>query len=139
MSSFAAALVVATQAVWPLTGDGQIPDGLHYDEQGALVQPYAVVYRGGAAAFDGSLAPSDLDGDSFPIAQITYIGATPDQAEALRVKIRAGVLGQLLDLGGGRKAGPVRMDTEQPTRRDDDVTPHLHYAVDLFRAFTTTS
>lgn len=119
------AFLAAVSAIWPRVGDASAPAD--------VTLPYAVVYPLDAA-FDGSM--SDLDADADPITQITYVGATREQAQWLRDKVRTDLLGQFLVVSG-RRVGPVRIQAERPVLQDRDVTPHLMYAIDRYRAWST--
>lgn len=133
----ATAFHAAVVALWPLTGDAKVPTAdLEYDENGLLRKPYAVVYPLDASEFDGSLAAADVQGDAWPLTQVTYVGASRSHADQVRDRIRTGLAGVYLTVAG-RKVGPVRLEQQLPTRRDDTVTPALFYAVDIFRTYTT--
>lgn len=108
-------------------GDGQAPAG---DDM-----PYAVVYS--IPDFSRSGPWSDGQADTVHQIQITYVGETREQASQLADKGRAvmaagvavpGRRVSLVDLapGGG---GSVE--------RDDDSSPPLFYAVDIYRIYTT--
>lgn len=130
----AEAFLLLLRQAWDLVGDSIAPEGIEVDDQKRLVRPYAVLYPQGSGAFDGSI--SDPDTDAWPVVQVTYVGRDRAQADALRDRCRVDVIGALLAVDG-RQVGPVRIDHELPTRRDDDVTPHVFYAVDLYRTFST--
>lgn len=131
------AFLAAVRDLWSLVGDGHEPDeGLKFSAGGLLLSPYCVVHGGDTSAFDGSLDPTDLDSDAWPIVQVTYIGGSRAHADTLRDLVRAGLLGQYLDIAG-RKAGPVRLELERRVQRDEKVQPALYYAIDQYRTYTT--
>lgn len=123
-------------AVWPLAGDAAKPDGVEHDEDGGAIDPYCVVYPLGSGEFDGSMAAADLQGDAWPVTQVTYVGRTRDHADQLRALGRAGVLGQA-PVVTGRTVQPLQLDQELQVRRDDSVTPRLFYAIDRYRCYST--
>ncbi|MGZ4638676.1 MAG: hypothetical protein ACXV2J_06420 [Actinomycetes bacterium] len=125
-----AALLAAVEAAWPRVSLVQV--------SGDRTLPYAVVYPLGSGLFDGSLTAGDEQADVWPLWQVTSVGAGAEQAEDLRDRIRAALLGQYL-LVDGRKVGPIRLEDEQPVQLDTDVTPHVQYAVDRFRVYSTPS
>lgn len=130
------AVLALVRAAWALVGDAQAPAGLTYDAKGLLISAYAVVYPIGSATFDGSLDGSDGQGDAWPITQVTYVGRTREQADALRSKVREQLLGQAVTVNG-RRVGPVELDVELAVTRDDDVRPPVFYAIDRYRCYST--
>jgi hypothetical protein len=126
------------RTAWPLVGDCETPAGLTYDSNHALIVAYLIVYPLGSPTFDGSLAPGDEQSIAWPSTQVTAVGRDRNQAGWLRDKARAVLLGSYLT-AAGRRVGPMRLRDEQPVERDDDVTPHLFYAVDRYRAVSTTA
>ncbi len=135
-SPHSAAFLSVLTATGEKVGDGTAPDGLTYDTEGRLVRAYAVVYVLGSAVFDGSVKAGEEQADAWPTIQVTSNGATRAQAEWLRDKLRAALLNQQLQVTG-RRVGPVLLLDEQGVRPDYDVTPHVFYAVDRFRAYST--
>jgi hypothetical protein len=137
-SPHTAAVLALIKTAWALVGDGVAPDGLTRDADGRLIQPYVVLYPLGTPRFDGSLGPGDEQSDAWPAVQLTSVGSSREQAEWMRDKTRTALLGQYLTVIG-RRVGPLRLLDEQAVTRQDDVTPHLYFAVDRFRAFSTPS
>jgi hypothetical protein len=129
------AFLAAARALWPNSVTGaRVGDAIAPAD---TTLPYAIAYPLGSATFDGSLDTADLDGDAWPLWQITSVGGTREQAEFLRDKFRA-LLGTYLTVAG-RRVGPIRLDDEQAVQIDKDVTPHLFYAVDRLRLYSTPS
>lgn len=123
------------KSFWTLTGDAQKPADVEYDDQG-LVDAYAVAYPIGAQEFDGSMAAEDVQGDCWPLTQVTYVGRTRDHADQLRTHVRNQLLGQAPTVAG-RLVGPLRLDSELPVRRDEDAQPPVFYAIDRYRCYST--
>lgn len=122
------AFLDAVKALWSRVGDAQAPAD--------VTLPYCIVYPLGSATFDGSNLAADLDADAFPLYQVTSVGGTREQAEFMRDKVRDGLLGTSLTVSG-RRVGPVRLEDEQSVQVDFQVTPHLLYAVDRMRVYST--
>ncbi len=96
--------------------------------------PYAVLYPAGSGRLDGP--QSDVHADAQQVVQVTSVGESREQAEALSDRVRAAML-DARPAVAGRYVQDVQLDASQPVRRDDDVRPALWYAVDLFRLWTT--
>lgn len=63
--------------------------------------------------------------------QTTCVGATVEQAQLLAGKVDA-ALREKRPVISGRETGFVRKDFSSPARRDDDVSPAVFYAVDVW-------
>jgi hypothetical protein len=118
------ALLAALRAAHPSVG--------HATGAG-LTAPYAVLYPAGTGPLGGPVGDPHADADS--TAQLTCVGATAEQAEWLADLLRPVLLGPLTITG--RRLMQSWLETSQPVRRDDDVTPALFYAVDQARYLTT--
>lgn len=123
------ALLQALRAAHPAVGDARGTD----DDGLALPLPYAVLYPAGPGRLDGPLGDQHADADS--LAQLTCVGGTRDSAEWLADKLRPVLLGPLTI--AGRRLMQSWIETSQPIRRDDDVTPPLFLAVEQARYLTT--
>lgn len=97
--------------------------------------PCVVLYPGGLNELNGPV--SDSHADAAPIMQITSVGATVDQTEWARDKAAVALLDGAITVAGRAHAQPPVLEASQPVRRDDDVTPPVFYAVDLYRLSTT--
>ena len=137
-----AAVQAICEALSPVryAGDSDVPSQVK-DSKGVVdpaKMPYAVVYPLGSSSFDGSMALDDLDSDAFPTSQVTFVGASREQADWLRDQVRPQILGTYLTISD-RKVGPVRLHAETPSDKDTTVTPYLFWCVDQYRAFSTPS
>lgn len=64
--------------------------------------------------------------------QTTSVASTVEQARWAAEKVHGALLDAVLTISG-RATWPVRHETSRPIERDDDVTPPLMYAVDVWR------
>lgn len=109
-----------------LVGDHVAPDGASF--------PYAVLYSLDLVEVDGDLRDVNVTGwTSF---QVTSVGETREQAQALSDRLRALLEGQKLS-GTGFVLGPWRIVLAGRVDRDDDVKPPLFYAIDVIEVFTS--
>jgi hypothetical protein len=89
---------------------------------------------------DGLVAPDavPLTGDSDVIdawAYVHCVGADPQAARAARAvsgRVRTAVLNKTLVVAG-RECAPIRHDSGQPPRRDEDLGPAVMDLVDVYR------
>lgn len=118
-------LLAVLRTAWARVGDGVAPAD--------TTLPYAVLYPAGSGLLDGP--SSDPHADRPGLYQITCVGGTREQAEALADLLRPVALG----LSGitGRKVMQAWLETSQPVRRDDSTDPPLYYAADQVRVLTT--
>lgn len=96
---------------------------------------YAVVWPGLSLLEGGTLA--DPNADAVQTIQVSYIGKTAEQADALRDRGRTAVLARGAITVTGRTVGLVELSDSQIVRRDDDVTPPLYLSVDRYDIHTT--
>lgn len=97
---------------------------------------YAVVYPGLTGPTDGPVSATSWD--AVQGWQVTYVGKSADQADAIRDRGRLALLGRVLTVTG-RATEPVDLSDSTNVSRDADVQPPLFYAVDRYRARTTPS
>ena len=98
-------------------------------------------FRGYAVVFPGQTGPTEgpADARSFDARQgwqVTCVGATAEQADAIRDRVRGALLGARLSVIG-RWFDPVDLSDSSNVARDDDVSPALFYAVDRYTARST--
>ncbi len=117
-------------------GDGDVPAEVKGDKGNVAQYPYCVVYPLGSSTFDGPLSRDQLDADAWPTTQVTFNGATREQAAWLQDQVRPRIVGTFLQVAG-RSVGPVRLHMELPASRDTTVTPYVYWAVDQYRAFSS--
>lgn len=127
-------LLAALQSAWALVGDGVAPEGVTYNNDGLLVAPYAVLYRGGPGVLDGPVSDPHADGQ--PLYQLTCVGRDPNQAEALADRLRPVLLAR--HAVTGLVVMQAVLETSQPVRRDDSTTPPLFYLADQVRYLLTS-
>ena len=109
-------------------GDGQVPDDQTF--------PYAVLYVL-RPSFDGPLGDRWADQDL--TVQITSVGGTREQAQALQDRLRAAALTDPIAIDA-RVVINRQLVLAEPIRRDDALgSPLLFYAVDQIRISTTPS
>lgn len=133
----AKAVLTALRAAWTYVGDGQAPDPLPpTDSQGRLTAPYAVLYRAGTGPLNTGPV-GDPHADGAPLLQLTCVGATPEQADALADKLRPTLLAR--PTLTGQRVMQVSLETSQPVRRDDSTAPPVFYAADQARYLVTPS
>ena len=117
-----AAVKAALQAAGLTAHDGEVPAGASL--------PYVVLY-----ADQGQASSTRFDAASDRRAfrvQTTSVGGTVEQARWAAEKVQAALLDARLTIPG-RATWPLRQETSRPIARDDDVTPPLFYAVDVWR------
>jgi hypothetical protein len=66
---------------------------------------------------------------------IHSVGITADQAQHVAELVYAQLLGVVLAIDG-RKCWPIRSVVSRPLQIDRDVTPAVHYSVDVFELTT---
>ena len=66
---------------------------------------------------------------------IHSVGQTPEQAQLLAERVYAQLLGAKLTIAG-RVCRPMRSVVSRPIQVDRDVTPVMHYSVDVFELTT---
>lgn len=119
------ALLLALRAAHPRVGDAAAPAD--------TTLPYAVLYPFGSGRLNGPVGDQHADADS--TVQLTCVGSTREQTEALMDRLRPVLLGPLTVTG--RRVMQAWIETSQPVRRDDDLTPPVFYAADQARYLTT--
>lgn len=97
--------------------------------------PYTFVGWTGGGLLDGPVGAPDDDGE-MPI-QVTYVGTGPEQAEWMRDRGRAALVGRETITVEGRLVWRVSLEMSQTSQRDNTVQPPLFYAVDRCRIYTT--
>ena len=101
--------------------DGSVPNDPTY--------PYVVLYGDqGAAEPNAYTEASTLR--RFRV-QTTTTAVDQAQARALAERVETALL-DVRPTVAGRKCGPIRKETSQLVRRDDDVDPAVFYAVDIW-------
>lgn len=92
--------------------------------------PYVVVYLTAGGEVDGTMSGSDDDSDLR--IQTTSVGSGVEQALWVTDKVRAALDGATLTVAD-RAVQRVRLLTASSgVRRDEDVTPPVFYAVDVW-------
>lgn len=95
--------------------------------------PYVVVYSNQGMPENASMADvSDWQHFSF---QTTVVAQTQGQARLLADRVQSALLDKRPTVVG-RSVGRLSKTSSQPVRRDDDVSPPVFYAVDVW-ALTT--
>jgi hypothetical protein len=90
---------------------------------------YVVLYPDSGLPEDTGL---DLDADQVEmLLQATYVGTTVEQALWVAERVRARLVNATPTVAG-RVCWPLSIQVSQPLRRDDDVTPPLYFAVDVY-------
>lgn len=119
-----------------LAGDCARPDGAGFpdDDTSQPFIPYVVLYPGIIPGIDGPV--SDPYADTQSEYQVTAVGQTADQARWAADKARDILLTHPLTVPG-RDVQLVGWSNGRPAQRDDDVTPPLHYAIDLYEIHST--
>lgn len=97
---------------------------------------YAVVWPGSSMPQGGSACDPFEDVDqSF---QVTSVGKTAEQADAIRDRVRAALDPKgAVTITGTRDVAVLRWRDGQAVQRDDKETPPLFYAVDRYTATTS--
>lgn len=118
------------------TGDGGKADdgGYPADDSTAQFVPYLVVHTGVVITISGPVG--DPFADTSSEYQITSIGETAAQARALADKARAVILPARLTVPD-RHVQLIEWGPSQPAERDDDLTPPLYYAIDIYTIDST--
>jgi hypothetical protein len=119
-----------------LVGDGIRPAGGGFpgDDPTQDFVPYAVLYQGVTTDIDGPV--SDPNADTASEYQVTSIGVTRPQASFVADKARHAMLEQTLTVTG-RCVQLVEWTQGRNAERDDDVTPPLFYAIDIYTISTS--
>jgi hypothetical protein len=131
------AVVSLLEAAGLLVGRGVQPAGAGWQgEPGRSAhRPYVVLYPAPGLT-DGTL------GDTYAYldytVQATCVGATQQAAERVMDAAKTALVGARLTLAN-RASYAVQALLEQPARRDDQVTPPVHYSVAQFRVRTQTA
>ena len=97
--------------------------------------PYVVLYPSGLSRLDGPM--SDMHADARPVMQVTSVGSTVEQVEWARDKAAQALLAGTVTIAGRVLCAAVELETSQPVQRDDDVSPPLFFAADIYRFHTT--
>lgn len=123
-------------AVPVLTGDGQRPAGGGFpgEDSSQPFVPYAVVFQGVTSRIDGP--SSDPDADVTEEYQVTAIGVTRASASVIADKAKQALLNTALTVPG-RTVQLVEWVLGRPAERDDDVTPPLFSAIDIYAISTS--
>jgi hypothetical protein len=100
---------------------------------------YAVLWPGSSTP-DGEGSPAAPNEDVAQSFQVTYVGKTAEQADALRDRGRTALAAKsAVKVEGARAVLSVVFRDGQQVRRDDDTTPTVFYAADRFTALTSPS
>lgn len=120
-------------------GYGERPIGAGWQADSPTINTtftgYAVVWSGMTLLEGGTMA--DPNADAVQTVQVTYVGKTAEQADALRDRGRAAVLTRGNITINGRTVGLVELSDAMAVRRDDDVHPPLYMSVDRYDIHTT--
>ena len=106
-------------------GDGQAPADTSY--------PYAVLYPLDESDRDGDLAQTDVTG--WWEFQITAVGETRMQAEALADRLKEWLRSEAPPTLAGYTAGPWRLGVSIPFDRDDKPQPPEFYSAHTLEIF----
>ena len=130
------AIIAALSAAPILTGDGIRPAGGGFpaDDPSQPFVPYAVVFQSITSLIDGPL--DDPNADVVAEYQVTSIGVTRASASFIADKAKATLLNTPLTVPG-RTVQLVEWVLGRPAERDDDVTPPLFYAIDIYSISTS--
>lgn len=101
--------------------DGTVPN--------SPVLPYVVMYGDQGAA--EANAYTEVSSFRRFRVQTTTVAANQPQARALAERVESALL-DVRPTVAGRTCVPIRKETSQPVRRDDDVDPPVFYAVDVW-------
>jgi hypothetical protein len=131
------ALIAELEAADLAVGDGEQPTGSGWQGAAGLSSfvPYAVVHALAGGNTDGPISAPDDDADS--LYQITGVGATREQAEAVGDVARVALCAPGALTVTGRSVCIVRVDVLNGCRRDDTVEPVVFITTDRFRVTTT--
>lgn len=127
-----AALLVALKTIGRPIGDARKPSSPN--KPPASFYPYAILYVG-TSLLDGNFVHPHEDG--VHRAQVTSVGLTRDSVDWMRDRAREVLLGTDLEIDGHAVVWAELSDGSQPVSRDDDVTPSVFYAPDVFRLYVT--
>lgn len=118
------------------TGDGIKPDGGGYPGGDSTAQfvPYVVVHCGVVLTIGGPVG--DPFADTASEYQLTAVGETAAQARWAADKARGVILPARLAVPD-RCVQLIEWGPSQPADRDDDVTPSLYYAIDVYTIHST--
>lgn len=129
----AAAVRAALAETGRPVGDGERPTSPTDEPLDAF--PYTVVWGGGQVDLDGSWDRPFEDGTS--VVQVDSVGRDTTGTEWMRHQARRLILDRRrLDVAD-RTVTRVRLIVGRPVARDDDVSPALFRAVDIFHIWTT--
>lgn len=122
-----------------LVGDGKKPSAGGWQTTGTPSQStpfkgYAVLWAGQTTPGEGSAADGSTDGVQG--WQVSYFGSSAEQANAIRDRCRARLLGTRLVVTGRGCDRTVLADSSQTTR-DDDVQPPVFMAADRHTVYTS--
>ena len=108
-----------------------------YDAEGPATPhtevPYCVVRTDAGRVEPGSLG--DRSSELRQLVWVTAVGETREQAQWVADKCRTELFTNGVTVSG-RSAHPVTQVSSQMATRDDDVSPPLFYAVDVYRLHT---
>jgi hypothetical protein len=125
------AVVAAVAATGLLVGRGKQPPGSGW--QGApgasQFKGYAVLYPSTGVPDGNTAEPNEYLDYTF---QMTCVAYTEEGAEIVADLVKGALVGVRLTVVG-RSAYPVRVLADPLIRRDDAVSPALHYATPQFR------
>lgn len=127
-----AAVIASLELLGFPVGDNEAPPPL---PSGAQDLPYCVVYSIEPEPSDGPM--NDPNADQILTYQVTTVGETREQAQALSNKVRAQMLNGPELLVAGRKILSVQLGFGNAVERDDDVRPPLFYGIDSFDLWST--
>jgi hypothetical protein len=130
------ALLAVLTAAGVLVGDAMKPPGAGFPDEDTTLDftGYAVLFQGVTIQVDGPV--SDANADVIAEHQLTSVGLTRPQASYIADKARAALLNGDVAVPG-RCVQLVEWTSGHPVTRDDDVTPPLFYAIDIY-AITTS-
>lgn len=114
-----------------LVGRGKQPPGSGWQGTpgSSAFKSYVVLYPSSGVP-DGNVAdPNTYLDYSF---QLTCVASTSEGAESVADRAKAALVGRVLDVAG-RAAYPVYVTADPIGRRDDAVSPPLHYQTPVFR------
>ncbi len=103
-------------------------------EPQTVFKGYAVIYPGQTGPTDGPASATSFDARQG--WQVTCVGSTAEQADAIRDRCRGALLGVKVVVTG-RATGPTDLADSQNVQRDSDVQPPLFYGVDRYTTATS--
>lgn len=137
MAAFSSTRIVTDAVIAKLETAGlRVGDGARKDAQGNTLEvsrtvgPCAVVYPipGGNTDGESGSPLGDPDGFAHLIYQVTYVGATREQAEGARDVGRAALMAGLTVTG--HTVARVRLQTDIGARADHSLPEPLYSAID---------